>query len=214
VNELVPLAIVITLEPLPVAGFILVLSTDRGTRNGAAFIGAWVATLIAIIIATLLLTGGTPVQSASLPARAVSIAYLAIGLLLLGVALRRSRIPVVDPPPQPEWVKRLDDMKPPGAALLGFLLQPWPLVAAGAATVMTSSASKSADVIQLVAFVVISTSSIAAMEIYSLAAPDAAEAKLDALRSWIDRHRNRAIVILALVVGLYLIGKGIYGLVT
>lgn len=213
-NDLIPLALVITLEPLPVAGFILVLSTDRGTRNGAAFIGVWVTSLIAIITATLLLTDGAPVQSASLPARAASIASILIGLLLLAVALRRSRLPVVDPPPQPAWVKRLDDMKPTGAALLGFLLQPWPLVAAGAATVMTSGAEKTAEVMQLVAFVVISTSSIAAMEIYSIAAPEAAEAKLDALRTWIDRHRNRAIVILALVVGLYLVGKGIYGLVT
>lgn len=213
-NDLIPLAIVITLEPLPVIGFILVLSTDRGTRNGAAFIAGWVATLVVIIAGTLLMTGGEPVQHDTLPQRGVLIAYIVLGLLLLAVAFRRSRMPVVDPPPQPSWVARLDDMKPTGAAVLGFLLQPWPLVAAGAATVADSGASQTAMVAQLVAFVVLATSSIAAMEIYSLTAPEAAHAKLEALRSWLDRHRNRAIVVLSAVVGVYLIAKGVYGLVT
>jgi threonine/homoserine/homoserine lactone efflux protein len=213
-NDLIPIALVITLEPVPVVGFILVLSTERGTRNGAAYIVAWVASLVTIIVATLLFTGGEPIRPTSAPARGVYLALVVLGLLLLAYAFRRSRKPVVENPPQPAWVQRIDNMRPRGAAALGFLLQPWPLVAAGSATVMSSDSAKASDVVQLVAFVVVSTASIAAMEIYSLAAPEAARAKLDALHSWIDRHRNRAVIVLAALTGLYLITKGIYGFVS
>jgi hypothetical protein len=61
---------------------------------------------------------------------------------------------------------------------------------------------------------VIATASLATMETYSVVAPEAATARLDRLHAWIDRHRNRAITILAAVIGLYLVSKSIFVLVT
>jgi Sap, sulfolipid-1-addressing protein len=69
-------------------------------------------------------------------------------------------------------------------------------------------------VAQLVVFALVATSALIAMQIWSMASPEAAHAKLEALRAWIDRHRNRAITILAAVVGLWLTIKGGYGLIT
>ena len=48
----------------------------------------------------------------------------------------------------------------------------------------------------------------------AMASPEAALAKLDALRAWIDRHRNQAITILAFVVGAWLVVTSIYELAT
>ena len=213
-NNLIPLGLAIALEPLPIIGFILVLSTDRGLRNGGTFLAAWVACLMAVMAATLVLTGGTPVVSSSIPARASLVVSLLIGLALLGVAIERRMHPRPEPPPPPGWAKRLDDMRPSGAAVLGVLLQPWPLVAAGAADVMNADLSKAASIAQLVAFALLATSSLLAMQIWSMASPESAHAKLDALRAWIDRHRNQAITILAFVVGAWLVVKSIYELAT
>ena len=93
-------------------------------------------------------------------------------------------------------------------------LQPWPLVAAGAADVTRADLSNAWSIVALVLFCVVATSVLATMEIYSLAAPAAAAAKLDRLHSWIDRHRARAITILAAIVGSYLVVKGVLQLVT
>ena len=98
--------------------------------------------------------------------------------------------------------------------MLGVLLQPWPLIAAGAADVMKADLSKAASIAQLVAFALLATSGLLAMQIWSKVSPEAAHAKLEALRAWIDRYRNQAITILAFVVGAWLVVKSVYGLVT
>ena len=211
-NDLIPLGIAITIEPLPVIGFILVLSTDRGVRNGAAFLAAWIACIVAIIAATAALTGGHPMSTHSLPATATYIAELVVGLGLIAVAVERRLHPRPEPPPAPGWAARLDHLGVGGAAALGFLLQPWPLVGAAAADVMAADLSKAASVAQLVGFTALASSSLLAMEIWSASSPDAAHARLEALRNWLEGHRNQAITILAAIIGLWLVAKGGYGL--
>jgi hypothetical protein len=207
VNDLIPLAVVIAIEPLPVIGFILVLSTEGGIRNGAAFIAAWLACLVTIIVATLALTGGEPVEPRSAPGAVASVVEIALGLALVGYAIWRIRRPPRESTP-PAWLSRLDELRPLGAATLGVLLQPWPLVAAGAIAVLEADLSDAAAVAQLVAFALVATSSLLAMELYSIFAADRAGARLDGLRSWLDRHREPGITVIALVVGGYLIVEG------
>ena len=212
-NDLIPLGITVAIEPLPVIGFILVLSTDRGVRNGAAFLAAWVTCIVAIIVATIALTGGKPVSTNSLPATATFVAELVVGLGLIGLAIERRLHPRPEPPPAPGWTSRLDGMGAGGAAVLGVLLQPWPLIGAAAADVLAADLSKAAAVAQLVAFTVLASSSLLAMEIWSASSPEAAHARLEGLRHWLEGHRNRAITILAAIVGLWLVVKGGYGLI-
>ena len=50
VLNLVLIGLVITLEPLPLTAFILILSSKGGVRKGAAFIFGWLLSL-AIVIA-------------------------------------------------------------------------------------------------------------------------------------------------------------------
>lgn len=98
--------------------------------------------------------------------------------------------------------------------MLGVLLQPWPLIAAGTADVVKADLSKAASIAQLVAFGLLATTGLLAMQVWSMASPEAALAKLDGLRAWIDRHRNQAITILAFVVGAWLVAKSVYELAT
>jgi hypothetical protein len=214
VADLILLGLVIAIEPLPVIGFILVLSTDRGTRNGAAFIAAWFACLVAIVVATLFVTGGRPPKTSTAPATAVGIVNLFLGALLLVVAVRVRARPADAPRKTPSWMSKLDHMGAGTAAALGVLLQPWPLVAAGAASVAEADLSSGLAVVELVLFCLLATSALATMEIYSVVSPEASRARLDALRSWLDRHREQGIVIISVSVGLWLVGKGIYTLVT
>jgi threonine/homoserine/homoserine lactone efflux protein len=212
--DLLGLGLIITLEPLPLIGFILVLSTPRGRRNGLGFIAAWVLCLVAIIVATLSLTEGHPPATRSTPAAAAAFANLALGFVLLYIGWRVNRLPPDRPRKEPTWTKKIDQMSVWGASALGVLLQPWPLVAAAAATVVEAKISTTATVVVLVLFCLVATSSIATMEIYALASPEAARDRLDRLRAWLERHRDRGIVILSVSVGLWLAGKGIYLIVT
>jgi hypothetical protein len=215
--ELVLLGLVIALMPLSLVAFILVLSTSRGARNGAGFIAGWVFSLVAVIAITLAFTGGDPVRQNTTPDTAASVVQLLLGLAFLAYAFRRRGRPTGDdalPAKQPGWTRRLDDMKPWGAAVLGLLLQPWGLVGAGAVVVMHADLSNAASVIGLVLFCAVASSAIVAMEVHTLRSPAEAAARLDRLRAWIDRHRDRAVTILTFVVGWWLTLEGAIRLVT
>ena len=208
------LALTITLEPLPIIGFILVLSTDRGARNGAAFIAGWVACFVAMIVLTLALTGGEPVKTSSAPATAGLVVSALIGAGFLVLAYVRYTHPKTGPTKEPSWMKRLDGLRPGGAAVLGVLLQPWPLVAAGAVDVSQAQLSNVWSIVGLVAFCVVGSASLLIMEAYAVASPETSRAALARLRAWLEGHRDQAITVLATLIGAWLLFKGVYGLVT
>jgi hypothetical protein len=208
VGDLLLLGVVIALEPLPIIAFILVLSTPRGPRNGLGFIGGWVVCLAAIIVAAAALDGGKPLKSGSAPSTAAAAVTIALGVGLGAYAAWKHLHPRTGPPKQPGWAKKLDQIGPGGAAVIGVLLQPWALVAAGGVRVLEQGLSDAGSVLAAVLFALVATSVLAGMEIFALVDPDRARDRLGALRGWIDRHRDSAIVILSLVAGIYLIVRG------
>jgi hypothetical protein len=118
------------------------------------------------------------------------------------------------PRKQPGWMARLDHLSPWAAAGLGVFLQPWTLVAAGAATVVQAKLSTAGDWLALVFFCLLATSSFLVMELYAAFAPVAAGDRLERVHKWIDAHQDQAIVVGALVVGAWLLGNSIYLIVS
>lgn len=209
-GELLLLGIVITIEPLPVVGFILVLGSDHARRNGFAFIAAWIASLAAVVAGTLLVTGGQPPSRNTAPALWSAIASVVVGLGLVAFAWRVSKRPADRPHKQPAWMAKVDRMSALGAASLGFLLQPWGLVAAGVTVILEADLHQAASIVVLVLFCLLATSSMAIMQTYYLINPEAAQARLTRLQEWVDRNRDRGIVILSGSIGLALAAKGVY----
>ena len=105
---------------------------------------------------------------------------------------------------------RLDHLSPWAAAGLGVFLQPWSLVAAGAATVVQAKLSTAGDWLALVVFCLLATSSFLAMEAYAAFAPAAAGARFEQIHEWINTHQDQAIVAGALAVGAWLLGHSLY----
>ena len=108
----------------------------------------------------------------------------------------------------------IDRINPIAAAGLGFFLQPWVLVAAGVATITQANLSNGAEYFGVFAFCLWCTASYLALEIYAAVRPEAVRTRLNALLGWINTHTDQAIVFLSLGLGLYLMAKSIYGLVS
>ncbi|MFD7966365.1 GAP family protein [Streptomyces zaomyceticus] len=213
VLDLIVIGTAISLGPLHNSAFILLLSSRRGTRQGLAFLLSWLANLVAVIACVALLTGGQPPARHTVPSTAAVVAKLVIGLaLVLYGAHRRRRPPRPHGPPK--WAARIDDASPVAAAGLAWLLQPWGLVGAGAATAVDADLSTAGAWLALTGYCLLATLSLIVMEMYAVWAPEAANARLNALRSWLARHQEQLIVTLALLVGLWLTGRSIYELVT
>ncbi|MFF3849304.1 GAP family protein [Streptomyces sp. NPDC002328] len=229
VFDLLLIALVITLDPLPLMAFVLVVASPRGVWKGLAFILGWLACFVVVIALVLSLTGGQPPPPRSPPSTAVLSLKLAIGVGLVLYGAYRHRRPVPDrvsvgaaaaepsrpgstgSEPSPD-VARAHRGSLGSAAGLAMLLQPWGLVAAGAVTIVEADASHLSTWLVLFAFCVLATASLIAAELYVVFAPDAAQQRLLALRTWMESREEQAIVVGSLIVGLWLTGKSIYEL--
>jgi hypothetical protein len=211
VLDLILIGLAVTLEPIPITAFILILSAERGIIKGLVFVVTWLGSLVIIVAAVELATGGNPPRSQSDPSTAGLAIKLAVGIALVLVGIRRHRR-TGRPRKPPTWMKKLDHLSLWTVAGLSFFVQPWPLVAAGAATVIDAHVSSALDYLTLVLFCLLCSASIITMELYATFAPDAAQRRFDAVRTWIDTHRDQVIVVLSLLIGLWLMGKSLYQL--
>lgn len=211
VLDLVVIGTAITLGPLHNSVFILLLSSRRGARQGLAFLLSWLADLIAVTAVVVLLTGGRPPSRHSAPSTAALAAKLAIGLALVLYGVHRWRRPP-RPHGPPRWAGRIDNASWVTAAGLAWLVQPWGLVAAGAATVLEAHLSTLRDWLVLTGYCLLATLSLIVMELYAVRAPAAAEARLNALRTWLGRHQEQLVVALSLLTGLWLTAASAYEL--
>lgn len=216
VLNLVLIGLVITLEPIPLTAFILVVASKNGVKKGAGFIVGWLLSLVVVVAATVLITGNKPPAPSTAPSIAAIVVKLVIGLGLLYIALRERRKmgqPKIPKAP-PKWQTGIDKMSPWYAIGLGPLTQPWGLVAAGVAVIVEAKLSSWESYLVLVLFCLLATSSILILELLAGFSPERARAVNAATRTWIDAHTDQAVLILSLVLGLWLLLDSIYYLVT
>ncbi|MGD0391123.1 MAG: GAP family protein [Acidimicrobiales bacterium] len=214
--DLVLIGLVITLEPIPLTAFLLVLASKGGVRKGAAFIFGWLASLAIVVAGTVLVTGNKPPQPNTAPSLAALAVKIAIGMALLVIAGRQWRKMGKPKKPKktPKWQTGIDNMSPWYAMGLAPLTQPWGLVAVGVATITEAKLSSWQSYIALFLFCLVSTAVYLVLEIYAGFRPERSQALLTSTRTWIDTHTDQVIIVVSLVLGLWLVGKSIYLIVT
>lgn len=214
--NLVIIGLGVTLEPIPLTAFILILASEGGLRKGAAFIVGWVASLVVVVVITLLATGNSPPKPNTAPSLGALAAKIALGTVLLLVAWRRYRRlgQPRKPKKTPKWQAGIDSMSPLYATGLAPFVQPWGLIAAGVATIVEAKLATWADYLSIALFCLLATGTYLAMEIYAALRQEAAQAFLIRVRTWIDTHTDVLIVWVSLIVGLWLVGQSIYLIVS
>ena len=211
--DLLLIGLGITLEPFPLTAFILMLSAEKGTWKGLAFILGWLACLVAVIAAVIVTTGNNPPAPQTVPSDAALAVKLAAGVVLILIAVRQRRR-MGRPRKPPAWMARLDQLSLLGAAGLAAFLQPWTLVAAGAATITEAKLGTAGSYLVLILFCLLATSSFLYLELYVTFASGKAAARLERMRKWLDSHQDQVIIAICLLLGLWLAGKSIYLLVS
>lgn len=209
VLDLLLIGLAITLEPFPLTAFILVLSAEKGTMKALAFILGWLACLLAVIAVVISVTGNQPPKPSTVPSTAALAVKLALGIVLILVAVRRRRR-IGQPRKPPGWMAKLDRLSFWTAAGLAVFLQPWTLVAAGATTIIEAKLSTAGSYLTLMLFCLLATASFLYLELYAAFAPAAAAVRLQRLRTWLDTHQDQVIVAVFLLIGFWLAGKSIY----
>ena len=209
VLDLVLIGVAIALDPLPLTAFLIVLPSKRGVRKGAAFVFGWLVSLAIVVTVTVLATGNNPPKPNTAPSLADLAVKLALGIVLVVIAIRQRRRKG-RPKKPPKWEAHVDGMSPWFAMILAAALQPWVLISAGAATVVEAKLSSAGSYLALFLFCVLASASYLAMEIYAGLRPGQSQASLARSRAWIDTHADQVIIWGSLILGIWLIAYSTY----
>ena len=216
VLNLMLIGVAVALDPLPLTAFLVVLPSKRGTVKGAAFVFGWLVSLAAVVTVAVAATGNNPPRPATVPSLAALAIKIALGVVLVRIAIGHIRARGQPRPPKkpPRWQEHVDNMSPWFAMALAPTLQPWLLLGAGAATVVEAKLSSWQSFLALFLYCVLASSSYLAMEIYAVVRPSQSQALLARSRTWIDNHTEQGIIIGSLIIGLWLIASSIYLIIT
>jgi len=180
------LGLVASLSPATIVVFILVLGTARARVNAVAFLIGWGISLVVVFFVSYLI-GSTHSAQQDTGRTVLLVLEVALGcwLVVLGVRRWRTRTEVPDVA-ESRGVKllnrRLHDLGPVGAAVVGVLKQPWVVTATAAILVVHHHAPRFVSLVAFACFVVASTASVGLMFLYYNRDPDRAATYLDDLR--------------------------------
>jgi threonine/homoserine/homoserine lactone efflux protein len=214
--NLVLIGLAVTLDPLPLTAFMVVLPSRRGVRKGAAFVFGWLVSLAIVVTITVVATGNNPPKPSTAPSLAALAVKIVLGAVLVVIGVRHIRARGRPKPPKkpPKWQEHVDNMSPWFAMALAPTLQPWVLIGAGAATVVEAKLSSWESFLALFLYCVLASASYLAMELYTVFKPDRSQAFLAKFQVWINTHTDQVIIVGSLLIGLWLIADSIYLIVT
>jgi len=210
--NLILIGLAVTLDPLPLTAFLFVLPSRRGVIKGAAYVFGWLVSLAIVVTITVLATGDKPPKPATAPSLAALAVKIALGVVLVMIAVRHIRARSQPKPPKkpPKWQEHVDNMSPWFALALAPTLQPWVLIGAGAAVVVEAKLSTWESFLALFLYCILASASYLFLELYTVFRPARSQALMGGFRTWIDTHTDQVIIVGSLLIGLWLIADGIY----
>ncbi|HEY5423661.1 MAG TPA: GAP family protein [Ilumatobacteraceae bacterium] len=217
---LLVLALTAAASPFSLIVFSLVLATDRGAKNGLAFIIGWIITVILIGVVMVALGDAVDVPTSHTPREWFLALQLALGTMLIILFVRRRvrprpstiEAPLESPKEEPGWQRRIATMRAPGAFVLGGATQTWPVMIAAGAEVARLDIPAAETFLWLVLFALATTAGIVILEILAIRNPGTAAGRLDQIRAYVANHRDSVINWAYLLGGLWLIYRALIGL--
>ena len=218
IGNVLPLAVAVAIFPVPIIAVVLLLGSDRGLAKGLAFVVAWFVGLAAVGAIALALGGALDASDGGEPATWVSVLLLALGVLLLALALKqwRGRPSAGEEAPMPGWMRAIDTFTTAKAAGAGFALSALNpknalLTVAAAAEIADVGLPAGQQLTVLLGFVIVASAGVLTPVLISLALGDRSDGLLGELRSRLARHNSVIMAVLFVLIGAKLIGDAVTG---
>jgi Sap, sulfolipid-1-addressing protein len=218
-GAILPLAIAVTISPVPIIAAILLLLTRKPLPNGAAYLVGFTLGVGVVLGLLVWVAGSLNLSSGSGPSKGLGAVELVLGLLLLVAAMRKfqSRPMPGTTPSMPKWMDGIASFTPARSLVVGIVIgaaNPKNLAVgiAAAAAIASASLSSGDEVVAIVVYVVIAVLGVAAPLAVMLAVGGKAQAILDSWKSWLAQNNQTVMAVLFLVFAVVLIGKGIAAL--
>ncbi|MCS6847596.1 MAG: GAP family protein [Anaerolineae bacterium] len=217
IGQILPEAVGIALSPLPIIGLILILFTQQARKNSLMFTLGWLIGLAVVAaIVLLLVQAGAITVGEETTKTGVKWLALLLGLLLLFLAYRnwQKRPKAGEEPETPEWMNKLDSVKPGaafslGAALSGVNPKNLLLNVAAATAIAEAGLPTAGTIITLIVYILIASVTLIGPVVYYLTAGARAEEVLNELKVWLIQNNATIMAVLLLLIGVKLVGQGL-----
>jgi hypothetical protein len=217
-GALLPLAIAVTISPIPIVGEILLLFTDRPVVNAGAYLVGFVVG-VAAVLGILIVVANAANLSKSSSADGAGTLQIVVGAVLLVAAVRRfrSRPAAGEVAPTPRWMSGIAGFTPGKSLGVGVAigaLNPKNIAVGIAGAVVISSAhlGTGRSVVAAAVYVVIAVLGVAAPLVVAVALGSRSRSVLEGWRSWLEQNNATVLAVLFLVFGVVLVGKGVGGI--
>ena len=195
------------------------LTSRKAKVNGPAFVLGWLIGLGIVGAIVLAIAGPGGASKSGAPATWVSWLKIALGVLLLLVAVRqfRSRPRGGEEPVMPKWMATIDKTTPLAALGLAAVLSganPKNLLLAvsGAATIAQTGIPTGQQAIAYLVFALIGTLGVGIPVGIYFVLGQRSEKILAGLKDWMSAHNAVIMTVLCLIIAAKLIGDAISGL--
>jgi hypothetical protein len=211
-REWLPAALGVAVSPLPAAAMLLLLGGARAVRKGTAFWLAWVAGVAVQAAAFVLLADRLEGNEAAV--RTIAVGELAVGLVLVAIALRQGLGRKPGPAEVPGWLQALDRAGPAraaGLALVLSLLNPknLALVLSGSLALAEGADGDGELALSTAGFVLVAASTATLLLLCRVLLPQRSERPLGRLRAFVAAHDRRIALVLGLLIGAYFVLDGL-----
>ncbi|MET8894082.1 GAP family protein [Streptomyces albogriseolus] len=216
IGQILSYGVAVALSAFPIVGVVLMLATPRARSNGPALLLGWILGLALVGTIVLLVSGGAGPSGQGQPADWVSALDLALGVLLLWVAVKewRARPRGDEEATLPKWMKTVDSFTPVkalalGTALSALNLKNLLLSIAAASAIARTDASAGAQAVALAVYVVLGALGPGTPVLLYFALKERSEHILDGLKLWMERHNTAIMAVICLLFAAKLVGNAI-----
>ena len=216
-GALLPLAIAVTISPIPIIAEILLLFTKKPVAAASAYLAGFVIG-VAVVLGILVIVANAINLSESGPSKGAGTLQLVLGVALLVAAVRRfrHRPKEGEVAPTPKWMDGIASFTPGRSLGVGAAIgaaNPKNIAVGVAAAAAISSAGLSAgqSIVSIVVYVIIGAIGVAAPLVVMVSLGDRAQGILENWKSWLGQNNATVMAVLLLVFGVVLVGKGVAG---
>lgn len=218
IGDMLPAAVGVAISPLPIIAVVLMLVSPRGRVNGPAYLTGQIVGVAGAGAIVLAIAGGVGAGEGGEPAGWVSWLRLAVGAVLLLLALKqwkgRPREGVT--PETPGWMDAIDEFGPAkavGAGIVLSALNPKNLIltVAGMAAIVSADIPAGEEAVALAVFTVIGSLGVAAPVALHFALGERSGPMLASVKEWMTRNGAVIMAVILLLIGVKLIGDAVAG---
>jgi hypothetical protein len=216
-GAILPLAIAVTISPIPIIAEILLLFTQRPVATAGAYLVGFVVGVAAVLGVFVLVANSVNLSRSGVSTGAGTV-QLVLGILLLVAAIRRfrTRPKPGEVAPSPKWMDGIATFTPGkafgiGAAIGAVNPKNIAVGVAGAVTISSAGLSSGQSIVCIAVYVVIAALGVAAPLAVMVSLGDRAHGILDGWKTWLGQNNATVLAVLFVVFAVVLIGKGVAG---